>query len=336
MRGQSGDDPAQRCAGSWTVLLAVVLLTACEAPAGTHDPTITSNPKPLLSETRFYTDPENPAAAWLRTAAPSDPAAALVRTRIAGHVVGHPINAATDRVAAETSRYVQSAAANHATPVLLAESDSSGACTPEARHRWFDALARGISGAPALVIIRGGSACPDTRAAMLADGVRTLAAPGTLLLLDATGITTPQDAVSLLSASDIRDALGFTLNIGGYTPDPTIAATAKAIRSGLQAATGRDDLLFLVDTSRNGGTAKTDCNPAGARVGPEQHPRRRPPQGTEPLAHHARHIRRRLRHRAPKPRRSLRARSCPRVDRRLAPSVEGRCASGLPGIDALA
>ncbi|MEV4599227.1 glycoside hydrolase family 6 protein [Amycolatopsis sp. NPDC049253] len=257
-----------RPAGLWTVLLTVVLLAACAAPAGTHDPTITSNPKPLLSETRFYTDPENPAAAWLRTAAPSDPAATLVRTRIAGHVVGHPINVATDQVAAETSRYVQSAAANHATPVLLAESDSSGACTPEVRHRWFDALARGISGAPALVVIRGGSACPATRAAILADGVRALAAPSTLLLLDATDIATPQNAVSLLTASDIRDTLGFTLNIGGYTPDPAIAATAKTIRSGLQATTGRNDLLYLVDTSHNGGTTTTDCNPTGARIGP--------------------------------------------------------------------
>jgi endoglucanase len=249
------------------LLPAFLLLASCQAPAGTHDPRSTSNPKPLLSETRFYTDPDNLAADWLRTAAPLDPAAAVVRDRIAGHVVGHPIAATTDQVTAEAGRYVQAAAANHAKPVILAESDSAGSCAPEARHRWFDALARGIAGIPVLVIVRGGNDCPNTHAALLADGVRTLHSPTTLLLLDATGAA-PQDAMTLLDAADVRDTLGFTLNIGGYTPDREIAATATTIRTGLQAATGRDDLLFLVDTSRNGGTTQGSCNPAGARVGP--------------------------------------------------------------------
>ncbi|MDX3191296.1 glycoside hydrolase family 6 protein [Streptomyces sp. MN03-5084-2B] len=252
----------------FALLPAVALLASCQAPAGTHDPRSTSTPKPLLSETRFYTDPDNPAAIWLRSAAPSDPATTVVRDRIAGHVVGHPISAPIDQVAADTSQYVHAAAANNAKPVLLAESDSAGSCAPEARHRWFDALARGIANVPTLVIIRGGTSCPETRAALLADGVRTLRSPTTLLLLDATGTATPQDTVALLGAADVRDTLGFTLNIGGYTPDREIAATAKTIRAGLQTSTGRDDLLFLVDTSRNGGTTEGSCNPAGARLGP--------------------------------------------------------------------
>jgi endoglucanase len=249
------------------LLPAFLLLASCQAPASTRDPRSTTNPKPLLSETRFYTDPDNPAADWLRTANPSDPAAAAIRDRIAGHVVGHAINAPADRVTTETSRYVQAAAAANAKPVLLAESDSAGSCAPDARHRWFDALARGIAGVPALVIVRGGADCPGTRAALLADGVHTLRSPTSLLLLDATGAT-PQDAITLLDTAGVRDTLGFTLNIGRYAPDREIAASATAIRTGLQAATGRDDLLFLVDTSRNGGTTQGSCNPAGARVGP--------------------------------------------------------------------
>ncbi|WP_432846226.1 hypothetical protein ACQPXB_37250 [Amycolatopsis sp. CA-161197] len=100
-------------------------------------------------------------------------AATVVRTRIAGDVVGHPISVAADQTAVESSRYVQSAAAGQATPANRAESDRSGACTPDVRPHWFDALARGISGVPH----RSSTGTGDARAAMLADGVRALAAP---------------------------------------------------------------------------------------------------------------------------------------------------------------
>lgn len=157
--------------------LLLLLLASCQAPAGTHDPRGTSIPKPLLSETRFYTDPRQRCGRLVAHSSSIGSRDGCRPRRIAGHVVGHPIAGPNDQVTAEARRYGKAAAANHTKPVILAESDSAGSCAPEARHRWFDALARGIAGVPALIVVRGGRDCPNIRAALLADGVRTLRSP---------------------------------------------------------------------------------------------------------------------------------------------------------------
>lgn len=139
-------------------------------------------------------------------------AATVVRTRIAGDVVGHPISVAADQTAVESSRYVQSTAAGQATPGNRAESDRSGACTPDVRPHWFDALARGISGVPH----RSSTGTGDARAAMLADGVRTLAAPN-----PACARVGPNGALS----ADPSKAHSFWLT--AHEANPTAAAAPR-------------------------------------------------------------------------------------------------------------
>lgn len=245
----------------WLVLIPVLaLLAACGPYPGDKRPPSTPVPFPLLAGAAdFYVDPGNPAAEWVRSAPPGP-----ARDTIAGRIANRPAaRLVTDPAAA--GPFVRAAAAAKRKPILLA--DASGPCTTGAYHPWFASLAQGIAGLPAVVVVRA-AACPAIRAAVLADAVRTLRAPTTTTLLDVSDLGFPDDAARLLTDADVREAAGFTLNVGRYASDVQLTATAKAILSRLAASTGRTDYVPLSDTSRNGAEVTAGCNPAGAKTGP--------------------------------------------------------------------
>lgn len=239
------------------LLPVFALLAACGPEAGDPVPPSTAVPFPLLDGfADFYADPAGPAATWVRSAPPG-PRRDAIDTAIARIPAARRVTDPGD-----AGPFVRAAGAAKRKPVLLA--DASGVCTSEAYHRWFAALAGGIGGLPAVVVVR---TCHDGRPAALADAVHTLRAPATNLLLDVSDVAAPDDAARLLADADVREAAGFALNVGGYAPDARLTATASTILTRLAASTGRTDYLPLFDTSRNGADVTGGCNPAGAKTG---------------------------------------------------------------------
>ncbi|RNG18427.1 glycoside hydrolase family 6 protein [Streptomyces botrytidirepellens] len=264
------------------------LLEPSDTPALTRSLPVA---KPFYpATTRFYTDPHNPAASWVR-AHPRDRRAATIRKRIAAQPQAAWFTETNESLVEERARgLVGTAAARRRLPVLVAYAIPQRDCAQYssggsgdagvAYRRWIDAFTRGIGDRPALVVLE-----PDglahlgclrkrqraERFAALAYAARTLQerAPRARVYYDAgnSGWQPARTMAGRLRHAGIdRYGDGIAVNVSNFN------ATGDEVRYGLSVLRElrRPRLGVVVDTSRNGAgpTAKHQfCDPPGRKLG---------------------------------------------------------------------
>lgn len=196
----------------------------------------------------------------------------------------------------EAERLSRAAAEAGQLPVLVAYNvpgrdcglySSGGAADVDAYLSWIGSLAAGLGDRPALVVLEPDAIAqvvedgcegvdPTERFAALDQAVQILdRQPGTRVYLDAGNsgwVTDPHAMADALGRSGIADAEGFAVNVSNFqTTEASVAYGTTLVEH--FAATGRPDLGFVVDTSRNGaGPPPEDdadhwCNPPGRSLG---------------------------------------------------------------------
>jgi endoglucanase len=272
------------------VVLAVAAAAAITAPLTLTQAGAPPHYQPQLARgTRFYVDPDNSAAQWVR-ANPGDRWAPLIRRRIASRPQGTWINTPDPSAAFSQVRAVVSAAgATAAVPVLVAYAiphrdcaqSASGATTGLASYRvWAAAFARGLGETRAIVVLE-----PDALALMncltarearnryaaLSYAARTIHRHDrkALIYYDA-GNSAWQPASTMAArlrrAGITRSGNGIALNTSNYD------STSSEIRYGTAILDHLADprLQMIIDTSRNGdGPARGHdfCDPRGRKLG---------------------------------------------------------------------
>jgi endoglucanase len=267
----------------WThgVILSVVAALTASACSRTPVGYAIDPPAPVMDVVLqggapdVYVDPDNPAAQWLQVN-PASPLTKTVRERIASRPAAHRTISPTDGVFAEVTKYVTGARQQNRQRVIIADSDQITGCGAEpepAYQAWFAEFARALGDGKPLVVIDAvhdpkpscaAAANPDTRVRILEQAVRTIRAttPQALVFLNATDSTTTAQVVSAA-----RDATGLAINVGKYASEQDTDVEGDRLRQSLRATTGRSDQFILVDSSRNDGEVRGDCNPDGAKVG---------------------------------------------------------------------
>ncbi|MGW7695405.1 glycoside hydrolase family 6 protein [Streptomyces asiaticus] len=246
--------------------------------------------KPFFpATTRFYVDPHNPAATWVRDH-PHDRRATAIARRIAAEPQAAWLTETNESLIEERARnLVRTAAAQRRLPVLVPytipqrdcqQLSSGGAGDTAAYRRWSEALARGIGDGRAIVILE-----PDAlahmsclrrrqqadRFAALAYAARALqrGAPRARVYYDAgnSGWQPARTMAERLRHAGIeRYGDGIAVNVSNFN------ATADEVRYGLSVIRElrRPRLGVVVDTSRNGAgpTRKHSfCDPPGRKLG---------------------------------------------------------------------
>lgn len=265
---------------------------ACSTPS--EPPQEGPGPIGSRAPSGFYVDPSTAAAAQVRqweTEGRSDDAAEL--REIAEQPI--PLWASGDAAAVEgqVRDYVDRASAAGSVPLLVAynipfrdcQSFSGGGAPDGEYYRdWMDALAAGLDGSGAWVVLEPDavphelSGCVDgelrdERYALLGDAIEELKAAGATVYLDAgnPGFIDDVDALAgALERSGIAQADGFSLNVANFRDTVENVAFGAAISQRLDGA------RFVIDTSRNGAGspgegdidgAPSFCNPPGRALG---------------------------------------------------------------------
>ncbi len=238
---------------------------------------------------RFYTDPHNAAAEWVRDH-PRDRRAAAIRRHIAAQPQAAWYTETNESLVEERIRgLVQRAAAERRLPVLVAysiplrdceELSSGGIGDAAAYQRWMDAFTRGIGDAPALVILE-----PDALAHMgclkrkqRAERFRALSYAGRVLERRAPRARVYYDAGNsgwqpartmaerLRHAGADRYGDGIALNVSNFNETRDEVRYGRSVLKDL----GRPGQGMVVDTSRNGaGPTRRHrfCDPPGRKLG---------------------------------------------------------------------
>lgn len=135
---------------------------------------------------------------------------------------------------------------------------AGGAGQAAAYRRWVDAVAQGIAGYPAIVVVEP-DGVPDSnclppsarraRLALISYATRTLAAlPHTSVYIDGghSNWRSVNDTVALLRSAGVARARGFALDVTGYS------TTRAELRYGHAIGRRLGGKHFVVSTSRNG------------------------------------------------------------------------------------
>ena len=186
-------------------------------------------------------------------------------------------------VARDTDVLVTTMSAAGALPVLVAYNIPYRDCgglsanhlsSAEAYRAWIDAVARGIGGRRAAIILEpdalAGMDCLTTadqqlRAELLTYAVQALRAGGTAAVYIDAGHPFWHPAATMaarLTRAGIGGARGFALNVSNFH------STAANVTYGRELSALVGGRHFVVDTSRNGLGGNGDiCNPAGRALG---------------------------------------------------------------------
>jgi endoglucanase len=233
----------------------------------------------------LYVDPASQAKAQVDAWRASRPADAVLLDKIATRPQAFWFGGWEGDVRAAVDGVVTRAAAAGRVPALVAYAipkrdcgsySAGGAGSPDGYKAWIRAFAAGIGSRRAIVIVEpdavAGIDClsaadRDTRLALLADAVRTLAAlPGTAVYLDG-GHDAWQPVATMaarLPRAGIADAQGFALNVSNFRASPGLIAYGRELAAAIGVA------HFVIDSSRNGLGPATDgawCNPSGRALG---------------------------------------------------------------------
>jgi endoglucanase len=106
----------------------------------------------------------------------------------------------------------------------------------------------------------------DKRTTLLRAAVDELSGQGATVYIDAghASWTDPNDMATMLKASGVENARGFSTNVAGYESDDDERTYADAVSSAVGG------VHFVTDTGRNGAGSNGEwCNPDGRAVGQE-------------------------------------------------------------------
>ncbi|WP_196250863.1 glycoside hydrolase family 6 protein [Cellulomonas sp. JZ18] len=243
----------------------------------------------VLSSAPPYVAPSSPVAAAAQAARAAgrtadadllDKAAAHVSTRWLG----------TADTTATVRAYADAARAARRTPVFVTYAipdrdcgnhSAGGFATAAEYSAWVDAVAAGLAGARAVVVVEPDALlhldrCGDRaeRLALLKRSVRAYAAAGAEVYLDAGssnsfgwGTASLQDMALRLRAAGVDSGAGFAVNTSNFQRSDHEVAYGTYLSALLGGA------AFVVDTSRNGNGPLAGpegtvwCNPAGRALG---------------------------------------------------------------------
>ena len=241
-------------------------------------------PNPLALRP-LYVEPHGAARSRQRAWRGSRPDDAALLARIADQPQGLWLGDWLRDVRGAAAGRVRAGVAAGSTPILVAyniplrdcgQHSSGGASSAGAYRAWIAQLARGIGGAPAIVVLEpdalAGMGCLSRRdraerIELIADAVARLEAlPQTDVYLDAgnPGWIPAKLIARRLRAAGVAQARGFSVNVAGF------ASTERATAFGHAVSKRTGGARFVVDTSRNG-LGSTDsrewCNPPGRALG---------------------------------------------------------------------
>ncbi len=236
----------------------------------------------------LYRDPDTQAAHWVASH-PTDSRAPTIRDRIANQPQARwftQANPAT--IAAEVRSYVAPAAEAGRVPVLVAYAipgrdcggaSNGGAAALSTWQAWIAALADGLGGARAIVVLEPDALaledCLDAaqvsaRHAALATAVRTIrqADPRAEVYLDAghSDWHPPAEQARRLREAGVLGASGFATNVSNYNTTEDEIAYGRALLDAL----GNSGLRQVIDVSRNGNGPAPGaawCDPPGRALG---------------------------------------------------------------------
>jgi endoglucanase len=247
-------------------------------------------PRPAFpATTRLYTDPDNPAAQWVRQH-PRDRRAAVIREHIATRPQAAWFADPDPNVVRQQVRtLVHAAEVRDTVPVLvpyaIPRRDCDGKSTGgtgdlAAYRRWIDNFAQGAGKAAAVVILEPDALanirCLDSRqradrfaALSSAASVLRQYTPHARVYYDAgnSGWNSARTMVERLRRAGInRYGNGIALNVSNFNP------TRDEVRYGLSILEklGGSELGIVIDTSRNGAGPARDhwfCDPPGRKLG---------------------------------------------------------------------
>jgi endoglucanase len=266
--------------GAGLLTVALLLAAVVAAPAG-------AAPTDVFAGATLFVDPGSPAADEADRWRTSDPSRAALYDRIAERPQAdwfgdwYGVGEVDDAVAART-RQIRAAGALpvyvlYAIPARDCGGYSAGGTdTPAGYRAWIDAVASGLDGGPAAVIVEPDAlaqlSCLDAaeqqdRLALLEHAVDRLAAAGATPYLDAghSGWVPVDEMADRLRQAGVADARGFALNVSNLRWTETEIAYARALSDRLDGAHA------VVDTSRNGQGPAADgswCNAPGRGLGP--------------------------------------------------------------------
>ncbi|MBC7724484.1 MAG: glycoside hydrolase family 6 protein [Burkholderiaceae bacterium] len=148
---------------------------------------------------------------------------------------------------------------------------SAGGLSPDEYPRWIEAIAGGIAGRDAVVILEPDSLaqapdCPDpaSRISAVRTAASALTHTGTSIYLDGghSDWRSPSAMAAVLERAGISGVRGFATNVSNYNPSDDERVYAEEV----SALTG--GAHFVIDSSRNGnGSDGSWCNPPGRAIG---------------------------------------------------------------------
>ena len=269
------------------LVAALVILAACSenstSPNGTIDATHSVTGNPILGAA-FWIDPSSNAKVIATAWRPTRPADAAQMDKIASGSQAQWFGGWDGDILAAVNSAVGTAAASHATPILVAynipQRDcgglSAGGTTVDGYKTWIAAFANGLAGRKAVVILEPdaltqmdclSAADQTTRFNLIQYAVQVLRAQGGVVYLDGghSAWRSPSDQAARLTRANVAAADGFALNVSNFQYTSNSVVYGKAI----SALIGGKH--FVIDTSRNGLGPTADnqwCNPAGRALGP--------------------------------------------------------------------
>jgi endoglucanase len=281
--------------GPAVIVTVLLVLTITSRPVDRHG----SSSAPLSVDRRgsssdpfsghqLFVDPGSPAARDAASLKHSDPVAAALLRKIAGHPAGTWLGGwiPATRVAAVVQTVMRQAATRRSMPLLVlyafpyqgCGTDAAGGLAGAAAYlRWIGQVVAGIGAGHAAVILE-----PDAlaeyvpldclspaerqyRLTVIRQAVGQLVrSPKTAVYIDAgnTRWRSAKVMASLLLAVGVSEARGFSLNVSNFD------STAAEESYGDQISALLHGAHYVIDTSRNGAaTAKTWCNPPGQALG---------------------------------------------------------------------
>jgi endoglucanase len=236
-----------------------------------------------IAGARFWIDPASDARRTANAWRASRPADATQLDKIAGQPQAYWIGDwnSTAEVAAEVDAAASTMIAGGAMPVFVVYnipqrdcgSYSANSMSPAAYRDWVSAMASGLRGRRAVVILEPDGTAETSclsasalaqRMELLRFAVTTINAKGGLVYIDAgqPGWYTPAAMAERLVSAGIANAAGFALNVSNFV------STAENIAYGRQISALVGGRHFVIDTSRNGAGSNGEwCNPSGRALG---------------------------------------------------------------------
>jgi endoglucanase len=270
------------CSGDGTSGGAASITDASQGEPAPIVPGSSSSVNPIAGA-RFWVDPtsdaKRTAVAW-RSTRPAD-AAQLDKIAAQSQARWFGDWNSTATVAGEVDAATSTMIAAGALPVFVAYniplrdcgSYSANSMTPAAYRDWITALAGGLRGRRAVVIVEpdgiAETSCLSAsdlaqRLDLLRFAVATLSAKGGLVYIDAgqPGWHSAATIAERLVSAGIAGAQGFALNVSNFV------ATPENVSYGQQISALVGGRHFVIDTGRNGvGSNGEWCNPAGRALG---------------------------------------------------------------------